>query len=122
LTRSNAGKETGIRAREDAGERPDQHQGSGRVRGSLGYDDIEFAAPAAVPLSSVRQPRHQTGRTAAQLLLEEALGGGHEHREVIFQPELAVRQSSQARPSAGQPRGSRLPATGRPASRSGNPV
>ena len=40
----------------------------------VGYDDIEFAAAAAVPLSSVRQPRHQLGRTAAQLLLEEALG------------------------------------------------
>jgi LacI family transcriptional regulator len=32
----------------------------------VGYDDIEFAAAAAVPLSSVRQPRHQLGRTAAQ--------------------------------------------------------
>ncbi len=40
----------------------------------VGYDDIEFAAAAAVPLSSVRQPRHQIGRTAAQLLLEESLG------------------------------------------------
>jgi LacI family transcriptional regulator len=65
----------------------------------VGYDDIEFAAAAAVPLSSVRQPRHQLGRTAAQLLLEEALGAdGHQHREVIFQPELEVRRSSQARP------------------------
>ena len=64
----------------------------------VGYDDIEFAAAAAVPLSSVRQPRHQLGRTAAQLLLEEALGAdGHEHREGLFQPELEVRRSSQAR-------------------------
>jgi LacI family transcriptional regulator len=64
----------------------------------VGYDDIEFAAAAAVPLSSVRQPRHQLGRTAAQLLLEEALGAdGHQHREVIFQPELEVRRSSQTR-------------------------
>ena len=64
----------------------------------VGYDDIEFAAAAAVPLSSVRQPRHQIGRTAAQLLLEESLGtDGHQHREVIFQPELEVRRSSQPR-------------------------
>ena len=64
----------------------------------VGYDDIEFAAAAAVPLSSVRQPRHQIGRTAAQLLLEESLStDGHQHREVIFQPELEVRRSSQAR-------------------------
>jgi LacI family transcriptional regulator len=78
----------------------------------VGYDDIEFAAAAAVPLSSVRQPRHQIGRTAAQLLLEEALGAdGHQHREVIFQPELEVRRSSQARPRTRQVRA---------ASRSGN--
>jgi LacI family transcriptional regulator len=60
----------------------------------VGYDDIEFAAAAAVPLSSVRQPREQLGRTAAQLLLEETHADGHEHRHVIFQPELLVRRSS----------------------------
>lgn len=50
-----------------------------------------------VPLTSVRQPRHQLGRAAAQLLLEEALdGGNHQHRQVIFEPELVVRQSSRA--------------------------
>jgi len=63
----------------------------------VGYDDIEFAAAAAVPLSSVRQPREQLGRTAAQLLLEEIEDGpGHEHRHVVFQPELVVRESSHA--------------------------
>ncbi len=64
----------------------------------VGYDDIEFAAAAAVPLSSVRQPREQLGRTAAQLLLEETDDvPGHEHRHVVFQPELVVRASSQRR-------------------------
>ncbi|WP_027346961.1 LacI family DNA-binding transcriptional regulator [Hamadaea tsunoensis] len=61
----------------------------------VGYDDIDFAAAAAVPLSSVRQPREQLGRTAAQLLLEETEADGrHEHRHVVFQPELVVRESS----------------------------
>jgi len=65
----------------------------------IGYDDIYFAAAAAVPLSSVRQPRQLLGRTAAQLLLDEALGdGAHQHRQVVFEPELVVRQSSHARP------------------------
>jgi LacI family transcriptional regulator len=64
----------------------------------VGYDDIDFAAAAAVPLSSVRQPRQQLGRTAAQLLLDEALGdASHQHRQVVFEPELVIRQSSQAR-------------------------
>jgi LacI family transcriptional regulator len=62
----------------------------------VGYDDIEFAAAAAVPLSSVRQPRQELGHSAAQLLLEEALGDpAHKHRQVIFEPELVARQSSQ---------------------------
>lgn len=64
----------------------------------IGYDDIEFAAGAAVPLSSVRQPRQELGRTAAQLLMEETGDGRrHQHRHVVFQPELVVRQSSDHR-------------------------
>jgi LacI family transcriptional regulator len=74
----------------------------------VGYDDIDFAAAAAVPLSSVRQPRQQLGRTAAQLLLEEALGdASHQHRQVVFEPELVVRQSSRARPRQARPRQAR---------------
>jgi LacI family transcriptional regulator len=74
----------------------------------IGYDDIDFAAAAAVPLSSVRQPRHQLGRTAAQLLLDEALGeASHQHRQVVFEPELVIRRSSQARPRQTRPRQAR---------------
>jgi LacI family transcriptional regulator len=48
-----------------------------------------------VPLTSVRQPRHQIGSTAARLLLDEADGdGAHQHRQVIFEPELVVRRST----------------------------
>jgi LacI family transcriptional regulator len=62
----------------------------------VGYDDIDFAAAAVVPLSSVRQPREQLGRAAAELLLEEAgdAAGQHIHRQVVFRPELVVRTSS----------------------------
>lgn len=61
----------------------------------VGYDDIEFASAAAVPLSSIRQPREQLGRTATQLLLEEVNDRSrHRHRHVVFQPELVVRDSS----------------------------
>ncbi|MGP3957959.1 LacI family DNA-binding transcriptional regulator [Nonomuraea sp. 3N208] len=67
----------------------------------LGYDDIGFAAAAAVPLSSIRQPREQLGNTAALMVLEEAdRPSGHQHRHVIFQPELVERSSTaQLRPS-----------------------
>jgi LacI family transcriptional regulator len=60
----------------------------------VGYDDIDFAAAAAVPLTSVRQPRHLLGRTAAEQLLDETTNPAHLHRQVVFEPELIVRDSS----------------------------
>jgi DNA-binding LacI/PurR family transcriptional regulator len=60
----------------------------------VGYDDIEYAAAAAIPLTSVRQPREQLGRAAAQLLIEEVDDPLHRHRQVVFQPDLVVRASS----------------------------
>jgi len=61
----------------------------------VGYDDIEFAADAAVPLTSVRQPKYQLGWAAAELLLDEAdRPDEHEHRRFVFKPELVARASS----------------------------
>jgi len=63
----------------------------------VGYDDIEFAAAAAVPLTSVRQPRRDLGRTAAELLLDEATNPAHRHQQVLFTPELVARASTLSR-------------------------
>lgn len=61
----------------------------------IGYDDIEFTAAAAVPLSSVRQPMYQLGRIATELLLDECdAPDTHAHQQVVFQPELVVREST----------------------------
>jgi LacI family transcriptional regulator len=61
----------------------------------IGYDDIEFTAAAAVPLSSVRQPTYQLGRIATELLLSECDDPeGHAHQQIMFQPELVVREST----------------------------
>jgi LacI family transcriptional regulator len=60
----------------------------------VGYDDIDFAAAAAVPLTSVRQPRRMLGRTAARLLLDEATNPDHRHEQVVFTPELVARAST----------------------------
>jgi LacI family transcriptional regulator len=61
----------------------------------VGFDDIEFASAAAIPLSSVRQPRRLMGRVATDLLLEEtSRDPEHVHRRIIMQPELVVRQST----------------------------
>jgi LacI family transcriptional regulator len=60
----------------------------------VGYDDIYFAGAAAVPLTSVRQPRHELGRRAAQLVLDEADNPEHSHQQVVLLPELVARTST----------------------------
>ena len=73
----------------------------------VGYDDIEFAGAAAVPLTSVRQPRHLLGKAAAELLLEETQNpAGHVHRQIEFEPDLVVRASTRTR---NKPRSRRRP-------------
>lgn len=56
----------------------------------VGYDDIDFASSAVVPLTSVRQPARLMGRTAVGMLL------GHDStpNQVEFQPQLVVREST----------------------------
>jgi len=61
----------------------------------VGYDDIDFAASAAIPLTSVRQPALQMGSTAAQLLLDviaDPAASKVEH--VTLEPELVIRRST----------------------------
>ncbi|MFH8759228.1 LacI family DNA-binding transcriptional regulator [Streptomyces atroolivaceus] len=66
----------------------------------VGYDDIEFATSAVVPLTSVRRPAVAMGRRAGRLLVEETTrGAGHEHAHVVLQPELVVRRSTLAAPA-----------------------
>ena len=78
----------------------------------VGYDDIDFAGAAAVPLSSVCQPRHALGQRAAELLLDEASADDHKHRQVVFTPELVVRESSGPRRRRPRSRGTVVTATG----------
>jgi LacI family transcriptional regulator len=60
----------------------------------IGYDDIDFASAAVVPLSSVRQPSALIGQTAVEILLGEAANPGSASRHVVFQPELVIREST----------------------------
>jgi LacI family transcriptional regulator len=61
----------------------------------IGFDDIAFAAAAAVPLSSVRQPSRMIGQTALRVLIEESNDPGMIPRQTVFRPELVVRASTQ---------------------------
>ncbi|HWS51829.1 MAG TPA: substrate-binding domain-containing protein [Microbacterium sp.] len=61
----------------------------------IGYDDIDFAAAAVVPLTSIRQPAALIGDTAVDLLLREAADPeGFVAEQIVFQPELVVRRST----------------------------
>ncbi|MEN0024953.1 MAG: substrate-binding domain-containing protein, partial [Microbacterium sp.] len=62
--------------------------------GLIGFDDIDFAAAAAVPLSSVRQPSGLMGETAMRLLLEHSDDPTRTPEHVVFQPELVARVST----------------------------
>ncbi|GAA1507340.1 LacI family transcriptional regulator [Agromyces terreus] len=60
----------------------------------IGFDDIPFAAAAAVPISSMRQPGRMIGRTALRILLEETADPELIPRQTVFLPELVVRRST----------------------------
>lgn len=60
----------------------------------IGYDDIDFAVSAEVPLSSIRQPSHLLGHTAVDLLLKQIARPDFEVEHIKFQPELVVREST----------------------------
>jgi LacI family transcriptional regulator, galactose operon repressor len=62
----------------------------------IGYDDIELAATAAVPLTTVRQPRHALGWAAAEMAIAETTygGAGHDHQHMVLTPDLVIRESA----------------------------
>lgn len=61
----------------------------------VGYDDIDFAASAAIPITSVRQPREELGRVATEILLGVIDDPADPRvRDVVLEPELVVRRST----------------------------
>lgn len=63
--------------------------------GIVGYDDIAFAESAIVPLTSIKQPARLLGKTGVDMLIDEIENpSGHRHRQITFQPELVVREST----------------------------
>ncbi len=61
----------------------------------VGYDDISFAGSALISLTSIRQPSLLIGAQAVELLMQETEGAkDFKKRQVVFQPELVVRDST----------------------------
>jgi LacI family transcriptional regulator len=60
----------------------------------IGYDDIGWAAAAAVPLTTIRQPSVAMGEAASRLLFEQIYDPAAPRREEVFAPELIIRDST----------------------------
>ncbi|HMF59027.1 MAG TPA: LacI family DNA-binding transcriptional regulator [Vicinamibacterales bacterium] len=60
----------------------------------VGYDDIDFATSAVVPLTTVRRPGELLGRAAVDLMVDQAEFGSPSVRDMVIQPELVIRASS----------------------------
>ncbi|GHF21284.1 LacI family transcriptional regulator [Streptomyces spiralis] len=60
----------------------------------IGFDDSIVARHIDPPLTSVRQPIEEMGRTMASLLLDEIAHRGKGRREVVLPTQLVVRESA----------------------------
>jgi LacI family transcriptional regulator len=63
----------------------------------IGYDDIDYAASAIVPMSTVRQPVDLLAQESIRMILaEKGAGPDHVHEHLLLDPELILRESSRA--------------------------
>jgi DNA-binding LacI/PurR family transcriptional regulator len=69
----------------------------------IGFDDVEFAAIAWPALTTIRQPLHEMGATAAELLLRN-IANDASVQNICLRPELILR-SSTCPPSLASPKG-----------------
>jgi LacI family transcriptional regulator len=62
----------------------------------VGYDDLEWAELSVPPLTTVRQPGRQLGRTAMEMVLDliERPGAGPISNHVVLAPELVIRSTT----------------------------
>jgi len=60
----------------------------------VGFDDIAFASFPEIGLTTVRQPKYEMGKLAANILLDSIIKSTKEPQKHILEPELIVRTSS----------------------------
>jgi LacI family transcriptional regulator len=68
----------------------------------VGIDDIELAARARVPLTTIRQPGNDIGARAVDIVLARLRGERPPVRQ-LFEPKLIIRESTRT-PSSRSPR------------------
>ena len=60
----------------------------------IGYDNIDFAESAVVPLSSVKHPAALIGSTAVELLVAESQDLQAPKQQIVYRPEIVERAST----------------------------
>jgi LacI family transcriptional regulator len=62
----------------------------------VGYGNLAIAAEAAVPLTTVDQPKYALGHVAVERLIEEIdqPDGAHRHAATVFRPTMVLRRSA----------------------------
>ncbi len=59
----------------------------------IGFDDSTWAEALIPPLTTVKQPGHELGVNAAELLIKKLNNGGSSKMNIVLNPELIVRES-----------------------------
>jgi LacI family transcriptional regulator len=60
----------------------------------IGYDNIDFAESAVVPLSSVKHPAARIGSSAVDLLIAESQNPQLPKQQIVYRPEIVERAST----------------------------
>ena len=62
----------------------------------VGYDNILATKYLGPPLTTIHQPKQETGSLSVRLLLGQIAGNAPELRRVVLRPELVIRQSTRS--------------------------
>jgi DNA-binding LacI/PurR family transcriptional regulator len=62
-----------------------------------GFDDVQYATLLAPPLTTIKQPYRELGRSAVTMLLERIANPALSPRQVLHSHQLMVRQSTDRR-------------------------
>lgn len=61
----------------------------------VGFDDLRFSSFLSTPLTTVHQSACEMGEASCRMLLKMIAGGTQEADDIIFEPELIIRKSTQ---------------------------
>jgi DNA-binding LacI/PurR family transcriptional regulator len=76
----------------------------------VGFDDIDFAALAHPPLTTVSLPRDQLGKLAFEALQKILRSERRQGAEYVVETRLVIRESTERSPSAEQEAPPAIPA------------